>query len=63
MEMLRTQRCRQGGAEAEGRRLEMKRQKDVAAKKTAWFQRQKTQKQGSHSRTLQSPLSTDVINP
>lgn len=53
----------QGPGKAEGRQLEMKLQKDAAAKKTVQFQRQKTQKHLSHSRMLQSPLSTDVINP
>lgn len=52
---------REGPGEAEDKQLEMEARKDAAAKKTNLVS--ETENTERHRRMLQSPLSTDVINP
>lgn len=52
---------REGPGEAEDKQLKMEAWKDVAAKKTNFVS--ETENTEPHCRMLQSPLSTDVINP
>lgn len=61
MELLGMHPSKQQAGKAEGKQLEMELQKDVAAKRTVWFQRWNTHV--SYGRMFQSPLATDVINP